>query len=809
MADEDDKALLLQELDSDTEVDQGPSGTSGTSGPSGTGFSSELLSRDSRPEAFGEPSDSDSEAEEQKTPSQSTGSIAGHSSTSALRQRTSSTSESRRDANKEYADFSTIDWARESVREQSRKRQLRSMHSTLVRNLMDAVQGWLVVLLVGLACGVVAGCVDIAAEWLEDLREGVCHEAFWLNFHHCCWAEELGGTRQCELWQSWSEMRHYSGAGGYVFDYFLYVFLAGLFGAGCALLVKRLAPYASGSGVPEVKTILSGFIIRGYFGLWTLVTKSVGMVLAVAAGLSLGKEGPLVHVACCCGNVFCRLFDKYKNNEAKKREVLSAASAAGVSVAFGAPIGGVLFSLEEVSYFFPHKTMWRSFFAAMVAAATLGALNPFLTGKLVKFSIDYDHPWHWFELVPFALIGVFGGLYGAAFNKLNLMWCKFRKSSALGRYPIGEVAGVAIITAILSFPNLYTRSSTSNLIRELFSECTRDNRSLLCTSESQHVLTMLFLACLLKMVVTVFTFGIKVPCGLFVPSMAVGALMGRIVGELVDLWVRAHPSSSMIEQACYDVDECITPGLYAVVGAAAGLGGVTRMTVSLVVIMLELTQGLTYLVPIMLSVMVSKWIGDALHPDGIYDGHIRLNGYPFLDNKEEFSKNSVVAEVMSRVTPSIEFSVISLENTTYDALENFLHGSSFSGFPVVDSYSTMVFVGYIARRELSTRLELASLNPAVEGSTQCRFFSNNSPRASRTDLNSLGELDLADIFQTSVFQLSPNMPMATSITLFQRLGIRYAVVIDHGRLIGIMTKKDVLRHTAEAGHHDPNSISFD
>ena len=71
-------------------------------------------------------------------------------------------------------------------------------------------------------------------------------------------------------------------------------------------------------------------------------------MLAVAAGLSLGKEGPMVHMACCTGNILAYLFPKYGRNEANKREVLSAAAAAGVSVAFGAPIGGVLFSLEEV-----------------------------------------------------------------------------------------------------------------------------------------------------------------------------------------------------------------------------------------------------------------------------------------------------------------------------------------------------------------------------------------------------------------------------------------------------------------------------
>jgi chloride channel 3/4/5 len=68
---------------------------------------------------------------------------------------------------------------------------------------------------------------------------------------------------------------------------------------------------------------------------------------------------------------------------AKRREVLSAACAAGVAVAFGAPIGGVLFSLEEVSYYFPPKVMWRSFWCAAVAAITLKTLNPFGNGTLV------------------------------------------------------------------------------------------------------------------------------------------------------------------------------------------------------------------------------------------------------------------------------------------------------------------------------------------------------------------------------------------------------------------------------------------
>jgi len=63
-----------------------------------------------------------------------------------------------------------------------------------------------------------------------------------------------------------------------------------IFATLCALLVKTFAPYACGSGVPEVKTILSGFIIRGYLGAWTLLIKSVGMILGTSANLLLGKE---------------------------------------------------------------------------------------------------------------------------------------------------------------------------------------------------------------------------------------------------------------------------------------------------------------------------------------------------------------------------------------------------------------------------------------------------------------------------------------------------------------------------------------
>ena len=119
-----------------------------------------------------------------------------------------------------------------------------------------------------------------------------------------------------------------------------------LFALTSASLVKSFAPYAAGSGISEIKCIIAGFVMKGFLGSWTLLIKSICLPLAIASGLSVGKEGPSVHYAVCTGNVISRFFDKYKRNAAKTREILSACAAAGVAVAFGSPIGGVLFSLE-------------------------------------------------------------------------------------------------------------------------------------------------------------------------------------------------------------------------------------------------------------------------------------------------------------------------------------------------------------------------------------------------------------------------------------------------------------------------------
>lgn len=730
----------------------------------------------------------------------------------------------------QYDDFQTIDWQRDLARDRMHHRYIRRRREVSVlaaiKAAHDAWSGWVCVLLVGVAVGTVASFIDIGTTWLTDLKYGICPEAFWFDREQCCWSSnQTTFSDSCSQWLTWPQIFGASddSAGGYILAYLFYVLWALSFAALAAVLVRFFAPYASGGGIPEIKTILSGFIIRGFLGKWTLLIKSIGIMLAVAAGLSLGKEGPMVHIAICIGNILSYLFPKYGRNEAKKREVLSAAAAAGVSVAFGAPIGGVLFSLEEVSYYFPLKTLWRSFFCALVAAFIVRSINPYGNEHSVLFFVEYNKPWIFYELIPFTIIGVFGGLLGTLFIRANVWWARYRKNSRLGQYPVMEVSAIALLNGIIAYPNPYTRMSSTRLIYLLFSQCGVANTDDLCDynrtytemgSSMEESVTgqgvyravwLLALAIIFKFVITVFTIGIKVPAGLYIPSLCMGAIMGRIVGIGMEQLALHNPHNWIFHGECSAVGEgedCITPGLYAMVGAAAVLGGITRMTVALVVIMFELTGGVRYIVPLMAAVMASKWVGDAFGRDGIYDAHIVLNGYPFLDNKEEFGHTTLAADVM-QPKANKPLNALTQDTTTLNDLEALLNETDHNGFPVVVSRESQFLVGFVLRRDVILAVANAKrTQEGVAGDSVLLFSpSMTSPSGGSTPVKLRRILDLAPITVTD------HTPMETVIDMFRKLGLRQVLVTHNGRLLGIITKKDVLRHIKKMDNKEPDNAS--
>ncbi|KAI8993999.1 chloride channel [Trametes punicea] len=781
-----------------------------------------------------------------------------------------------------YSSFTSIDWLHDAIKDSARQARLRRHKSKRgrIRRQLDRSIGWIVVTIIGFLTAIIAFLIVRSEQWLFDIKEGYCTTNVRKAKRFCCPVQDdsvislqipffvtTRVEKSCPAWRTWGEFFSpvASGEGGWVrqeaIEYAVYTVIALSLATISALLTiyltastsfvtrkdsgvlsptfatgsdahkltdppaggavpRKVLHYAAGSGIPEIKTILSGFVIHGYLGGRTLFTKAVGLALSVASGLSLGKEGPFVHIASCVGNIVSRYFSKYETNEGKRRGILSAACAAGVAVAFGAPIGGVLFSLEEVSYFFPAKVMWRSFFCAMVAAMTLRFLDPFGSGKLVLFQVTYDKDWHAYELIPFLFLGVFGGIYGAWFSKLNYRWSRHvRNGTWLKRYPVVEVLLVTLVTAMFSFLNPYTRMGGTELVYNLFAECksgSSNTHSGLCVldppTQAIPVIRSIFIALIVKGALTIVTFGIKVPAGIFIPTLGVGACAGRILGILIQWAQYSHPNSAAFAACKGDLD-CVIPGLYAMVGAAATLSGVTRTTVSLAVIMFELTDTLTYAVPVMLSVLVAKTIADALEPKGIYDLVIELSQLPYLDAKHDYVWGAhTISDVADRDVDVIRVDRENTVKSLRDQLQELVDsGNSDSGFPILrPDGEGMRMIGYIGANELEHALSIVADDP-----DQVITFHSTTPQhhggPMASSISSLAETgsnvigadpyDFSWYMDQAPLTVQDNSPLELVQQLFTKLGARYVVVTDaDGHYQGVIDKKTWLAFLDELEH---------
>nr|CDS26276.2 H(+):Cl() exchange transporter 4 [Hymenolepis microstoma] len=646
-------------------------------------------------------------------------------------------------------------------------------------------------------------------------------------------AQAAFGFYSCEQWYSWErlltghegDLSHF---GAFILGWIVYVLLAiGMAGL-CATLVHFLAPSAAGSGIAEVKTILGGFVIRNFLDPWTLIVKVAGLILAVSTGLCIGNDGPMVHVGACCAKILARFFPKYGLNPSKLRELISAAVAGGMGACFGAPIGGVLFSLEVASYYFPAKTLFRSFFCALAAGYVARALNPFGEEHLILLSVDHDANWHFAELIPFAILGACGGVFGALVVRCNRAVQKFRRKRCANR-PITYLLILTAIFSLIAYLHPDLRVEEKLFIRKLVSSCSAGDQEDLCDynrlpaggfgnatviSETSLVgsfpagprmgrgVTLLVGALLFKFVGMVLVYGVPVPTGVMLPSIMVGSILGRLMGITVEQLVVncLTPSSSFYRQLCKPGHPCIDASLYAVVGAAACLGGVTRATVSLVVIMIELIGGLSYSIPIMVASMFAKWTGDRLFEGSIYDVQIRLNQYPYLQFDKNSNKmaDSFASDIMHPRISEGPLELLTENSMRLEEIEKLLQHSGHNGFPIVESLSSRHLVGFVSRGDLIKALGLDRSHSSrhyhpssivcftdrapIHGTLAPGVFDGHHPL-----------VDIRNITDLSPTTLTQATPASTIFDVFRSLGLRQVLVTHLGRVTGIITKKDLLR----------------
>ncbi|ETO34995.1 hypothetical protein RFI_02079 [Reticulomyxa filosa] len=328
-----------------------------------------------------------------------------------------------------------------------------------------------------------------------------------------------------------------------------------------------------------------------------------------------------------------------------------------------APIGGMLFALEEVSSFWQPGLTWRAFFAATVSNLVLQLLLGCARGTCGSFSknslIDFQTSgsslgtFGYKDLGFFLLIGVVGGIVGTLFNTINVRILRFRKSFIKSKLPkFLEIIPVSLLTSflILAVPLLFgcrddsvvqqkcdedpsNSSPCGNLLKfgrftckegyynpaaSLLFGKSETIISALYHQSSRHwfPLSQVFTCLAVYYVLILLACGTAPPAGLFIPLIFTGAALGHGMGQMYDQMFGASLDISV----------------YALLGSAATLGGVTRMTISLTAIMVEITNDIYYLMPVMIVVMISKWIGDRFNK-ALYDSHVELKEIPYLEPK--------------------------------------------------------------------------------------------------------------------------------------------------------------------------------
>lgn len=435
--------------------------------------------------------------------------------------------------------------------------------------------------------------------------------------------------------------------------------------------------------------------------------------------------------------------------------------------------------------------LWKAFLCSLVAAATrctLKGLNPTATGKLVLFETNYGVNYDAVHYVVFIFLGICGGIFGGLFCQANFRWSKvFRKYSVIKDHPVFEVFLVVLLTSVLQYPNRLIRSTGDVVMADLLVDCNepKDVETwYVCEMEALEDKSGYYMwlatGAMVKLLLTIITFGCKVPSGIIIPALDAGALFGRMVGQAPFLF------------------GSISPGIFAMVGAAAFLAGVSRMTVSLAVIMFELTGEVNFIPPFMVAILTSKWVADAISGESVYDLSQHLLGHPYLDAEHSLAKvreagGGTVEDLIPPQNTMMEITVhmgltgiISRQVLQRKLAQLKERGLMDAGLVLVNDQG--ICHGYLPEVELQYAL---TLNEHVEGA--------NQDGAGDNDMADLVRGPIADFVNRTPLTVPSTAPVEYAVEMFGKLGLRYLVIVeeDTARMLGVVIKKRLVKYLDE------------
>lgn len=348
----------------------------------------------------------------------------------------------------------------------------------------------------------------------------------------------------------------------------------------CLWFIVHKEPMTSGSGIPQVKGILLGHFKMKW--LRVIVGKFIGGVLAIGAGMSLGREGPSIQLGAAAGQGVSRLLGRLRIEE---KYLITSGASAGLAAAFNAPLAGVIFALEEL-----HKNFSPAVLMSVVAASITAdfVTQQFFGHKPVIEILGLPVLPHNQYLYLIGLGLLCGGL-GFIFNRLLIKTMDiYRKQVWLPKMLVPAVP--LIIGGILGFFLPEVLGGGNNLIGSV--------------GHGNYGLTMLIILFAVKFMFTMICYGTGVPGGIFLPMLVIGALAGASYGDVIITFLHVDP---------------LYFNNYMVLAMAAFFTAIVKAPITGSILITEMTGSFQHLLPLITVSMVAYIVSDILKTAPIYE----------------------------------------------------------------------------------------------------------------------------------------------------------------------------------------------